>query len=237
VPNYETIADTLASRLGLDIPPVALAFTAEAPAGVRTSDAVVPSACAFWRSAESGVFFAKASGHFNCPVGAMVMGFDLPDSVSAELMELVGKMTACGYISSEEPAKIPVNRNRADGIVYGPLAMFPVRPDAILLWLKPAQAMIWSEASGGADWSCGTPTAVFGRPACAAIPASLGGGQPTISLGCIGMRTFTGIGEDRLLAVIPGERLDAFAEALAKSRSVNDAMQEFYEGRKRAIAG
>jgi uncharacterized protein (DUF169 family) len=237
VPDRKTIADSLTTRLGLDIPPVALTFTAAPPPGVPTSDGVVPSACAFWRSAESGVFFARASDHFNCPVGAMVMGFDLPESVSAELMELVGKMTACGYISADEPAKIPTNKSRpADGIVYGPLAQFPVPPDAVLLWLKPAQAMIWSEASGGADWSCGTPTAVFGRPACAAIPSALGGAQPAISLGCIGMRTFTGIGEDRLLAVIPGERLEAFAEALGKVRTVNDAMQEFYEGRKREHA-
>jgi uncharacterized protein (DUF169 family) len=62
----------------------------------------------------------------------------------------------------------------------------------------------------------------------------MGGAQPAMSLGCMGMRTFTEIGDDRMLAVIPGERLDAFAQALTKSRGVNDVMREFYEGRKRA---
>jgi uncharacterized protein (DUF169 family) len=230
--SYEKIAASLTARLNLDIPPVALAFAAAPPPGVATSRDVVPSACAFWRSAEKGVFFAEASSHFNCPVGSMVMGFNLPDTVSQELMGLVGKMTACGYISSDEPAKIPVNKKQADGIVYGPLTQFPVAPDAVLLWLKPAQAMIWSEATGGADWSGSAPTAVFGRPACAAIPAAMGGAQPTISFGCVGMRTFTGIGDDRMLAVVPGDRLGAFADAVTTTRCVNDAMGEFYEGRK-----
>jgi uncharacterized protein (DUF169 family) len=234
VSAHQTIAATLADRLGLDMPPIALTFAKAAPSGVATSTATVPSACAFWREAERGVFFAPAASHFNCPVGSMVMGFNLPENVSAELMGLVGTMTKCGYISGEEPAKIPVNKAQSEGIVYGPLAQFPIEPDAVLLWLKPAQAMIWSEASGGADWACGKPTAVFGRPACAAIPAAMGGAQPAMSLGCMGMRTFTEIGDDRMLAVIPGERLQAFAEALTQSRTVNDTMREFYEGRKRA---
>lgn len=232
MPTYEKIAASLTARLNLDMAPVALAFAPAPPPGVTTSHEVVPSACAFWRSAEKGVFFAGASSHFNCPVGAMVMGFDLPDTVSQELMGLVGKMTACGYISEEEPAKIPVNKKQADGIIYGPLAQFPVTPDAVLLWLKPAQAMIWSEATGGAAWSANAPTSVFGRPACAAIPAAMGGAQPTISFGCVGMRTFTEIDDDRMLAVIPGDRLEAFVDAVTTTRCVNDAMGEFYEGRK-----
>jgi uncharacterized protein (DUF169 family) len=231
--TYQQLAANLTARLNLDIPPVALAFAAAPPPGVARSGDAVPSACAFWRAAEKGVFFADAASHYNCPVGSMVMGFNLPDAVSQELIGLVGKMTACGYISGDEPARIPVNGKPAEGIVYGPLAEFPIAPDAVLLWLKPAQAMIWSEASGGADWSCGTPTTVFGRPACAAIPAAMGGAQPTMSLGCVGMRTFTGIGDDRMLAVLPGDRLDAFVAAAATSRSANDVMGEFYEGRKR----
>jgi uncharacterized protein (DUF169 family) len=229
---YEKIAAGLTDRLNLDMAPVALAFAAAPPPGIATSREVVPSACAFWRSAEKGVFFAEASSHFNCPVGSMVMGFNLPEAVSGELMGLVGKMTECGYISGEEPAKIPVNKKQADGIVYGPLGEFPIAPDAVLLWLKPAQAMIWSEATGNAAWSASAPTSVFGRPACAAIPAAMGGAQPTISFGCVGMRTFTEIGDDRMLAVIPGDRLEAFVEALTATRCVNDAMGAFYESRK-----
>jgi hypothetical protein len=36
-----------------------------------------------------------------------------------------------------------------------------------------------------------------------------------------------------MLAVLPGDRLDAFVAAATTSRSANDVMGEFYEGRKR----
>lgn len=230
-----TIAQDLIAKLGPSQPPVALAFVSAPPPGVAAFGEVVPSACAFWRKAESEVFFASAESHFNCPIGSMVMGFDLPKAVSDELMGLVGKMTACGYVGGDEPAKIPVNKKKAAGVLYGPLAKFPVAPDAVLLWLTPAQAMIWSEAAGGASWSGSAPTTVFGRPGCAAIPSAIGGPTPSLSFGCAGMRTFTEIGDDRMLAVVPGAGLDAFAQSLVKTRGVNDAMESFYRDRKAAV--
>jgi uncharacterized protein (DUF169 family) len=238
------LAAQIADDLGLDLPPVALAFRDAAPKGVAVTDDIVPSACAFWRKAETGVFFASVARHANCPIGAFVMGFELGDTLMAELQSLIGQMTACGYVHRDEPAKIPVNRRKAAGILYGPLAQFPAEPDVVLVWLTPPQAMIWSEATGGAAWTGSPPTNVFGRPACAAIPAALdkGGpsprrsgfgraGGPALSLGCMGMRTFTAIPADRMLAVIPGPRLADFAKAIAETTGVNRAMRRFYEDR------
>jgi uncharacterized protein (DUF169 family) len=235
--QYRDFASELVDRLGLDIDPIALAFADGAPAGVPTSDSVVPSACAFWRIAEREVFFAAAADHFNCPVGSMVMGFDLPQAVNEQLMATVGKMTACGYIDPAEPAKIPTNKKGAKGVVYGPLARFPIAADAVILWLTPLQAMLWSEAAGGMAWGGKTPTTVFGRPGCAAIPTALSDRRPTLSFGCIGMRTFTGIPSDRMLAVISGGDLAAFVDALRRVKGANDAMQAAYEGHKAQILG
>ena len=229
------LAAQIADNLGLDLPPVALAFHDTAPAGVAVTDDIVPSACAFWRKAEAGVFFAPVARHANCPIGAFVMGFELGDALMAELQSLIGEMTACGYVHRDEPAKIPVNRRKAAGILYGPLAAFPGEPDAVLVWLTPTQAMIWSEATGGAAWTGSPPTNVFGRPACAAIPAALDKGGPALSLGCMGMRTFTAIPADRMLAVIPGPQLADFAKAIAETTGVNRAMRRFYEGRLAAL--
>lgn len=56
--------------------------------------------------------------------------------------------------------------------------------------------------------------------------------MPTLSLGCMGMRTFTEISEDRLLAVLPGDRAKEFSDALEQTLTANSAMQDFYEERK-----
>lgn len=235
VMDRSNLAAALTKTLELALPPIALAFRDGPPPGVAVTDAVVPSACAFWRHAETGVFFAPAERHATCPIGAFVMGFELSEPTVQELQELVGRMTACGYVHADEPGAMPVDQHGAKGILYGPLAEFPEAPDVVLLWLTPSQAMIWGEASGGARWGGPEANTVFGRPACAAIPASLNGGRPTLSFGCIGMRTFTGIPADRMLAVIPGARLVEFSQAAAQAASLNETMGTFYRERLEAL--
>ena len=73
--------------------------------------------------------------------------------------------------------------------------------------------MLNHEAAGTAAWTSDNPL-TNGRPACAALPTALSSDSPTMSWGCMGMRTFTGISDDRLLAAIPGTRLSAFADDL-----------------------
>jgi uncharacterized protein (DUF169 family) len=74
--DHTRLADGLRTKLELDTPPIAISFVQAPPPGVPTTEAVVPSACTFWRRAEQGVFYAPASAHLNCAIGAMVMGFD-----------------------------------------------------------------------------------------------------------------------------------------------------------------
>jgi len=216
---------------------VALAFCDAPPLGVGSPGAAAPSACAFWRDAERGVFFAPVDAHANCPVGAFVMGFELKPALMQELQGLIGQMSACGYVNADETGKIPTNRRKAKGILYGRLDQFPQAPDAVLAWLTARQAMLWGEASGGAAWTAAAPSAVLGRPACAAIPVAIDRGVPTLSLGCMGMRTFTRIGDDRLLAVIPGAKLGAFTLAIGRAAAINQGMQSFYEGRLAGLDG
>lgn len=231
------ISALLTERLGLNVVPIALAFRDSPPEGIATIGKTVPSACAFWREAERGTFFAAADAHFNCPVGAMVMGFELPQATSEELMELVGRMTKCGYLRDDEPARIPVYpKPGGKGVLYGPLSEFPDEPDAVLLWLSPAQAMVLSEAIGGAQWNGGDQSAALGRPACAAIPHSAASSRATLSLGCIGMRTFTEIESDLMLAVVPGKILDGFASEVSRLRDVNDEMEAFYKERAASLS-
>lgn len=232
--DHATTAQRLSALLSLKHPPVALAFTDQQPDGIPQTSKVVPSSCTFWRQAEQGTFYAAAAQHFNCPVGSMVMGFELPAEVGEQLGGLVQSMCDARYLSMDEAAKIPSAGKGSAGIVYGPLAEFPLAPDVILLWVNVAQAMLYSEAAGRAAWTA-TPMSVSGRPGCAAIPLALASDQPGMSLGCAGMRTFTEIGDDETLTAVPGSSLGEFLDALAATVESNAAMREFYSARKAAI--
>jgi uncharacterized protein (DUF169 family) len=227
----QEMATTLTATLGLETKPIALALADAPPAGVPTFEGIVPSACTFWRRAESAVFYATAAQHFRCPVGAMVMGFEMPGAVKAELLSLVGVMVDKGYLSAEEAPHIPTLPRTSAGVVYGPLRDFPIEPDAIVLWLTPRQAMLMHEASGACEWGA-TPAAALGRPACAAIPTALSRGAMTVSLGCVGMRTYTEIADDHLLAVVPAEAVPQLAARLAGIVAANGVLAEFHEARK-----
>jgi len=58
--NYSAYTETISSRLALQSPPVALSFVESPPAGISAPDSEVPAGCAFWRKAETGVFYAPA---------------------------------------------------------------------------------------------------------------------------------------------------------------------------------
>jgi uncharacterized protein (DUF169 family) len=167
----------------------------------------------------------------------MVMGFEMPEDVRVELVELVGVMIDGGYLDADEPPRIPTLPRKSAGVVYGPLQDFPIEPDAIVLWVTPRQAMLLSEASGASHWTGRTSAATLGRPACAAIPTALSRGGMTASLGCIGMRTYTEIADDHMLAVVPAGAAPRLAAALNAIVGANRAMAEFHIARKAGAAG
>lgn len=234
--DHASTAHRLSDLLSLRHPPIALAFVDEAPDGVTQASAPVPSACTFWRRAEHGTFYAAADQHFNCPVGSMVMGFELPAAINEQLGGLVQSMCDAKYLSMDEAAKIPSVARHSAGIVYGPLSEFPLDPDLVVMWVDVAQAMLYSEAAGRAAWT-NAPMEVSGRPGCAALPIALRSDLPGMSLGCAGMRTFTEIGDDMNLAVVPGSALAPFVDALGGTVESNAAMRSFYAAHKAAIAG
>ncbi len=232
---YEQLSELLQEYLGLDLPPVALTRVPQEPAGLPGVSKAAPSACTFWRRAEQGLFYAAAADHYNCPIGTMVMGLPMAEQTGKHLMDTVGLMLGIGYIKEEELPNIPKFTSEACGIVYGPLAGFPLEPEAVLLWPTPAQAMLLQESCGTALWT-GTPlSAAFGRPGCAAIPAAVDRGAATLSLGCKGMRTFTEVPDDRCLAVLPGAALRDLEASIRKTAAANEQIGERYRAHKAAI--
>ena len=127
------IGQEISSAFGLDIPPVAMSLVEEQPQGIEVMEEEVPSFCTFWRMAEKKPFYAPANKHYNCPIGSMVLGFEMPKEVQEQLGGMVKKMCECSYLSEDEPANIPTITEKKAGVVYGPLKDFPVEPQLILM--------------------------------------------------------------------------------------------------------
>jgi uncharacterized protein (DUF169 family) len=233
VDSYSSLAPILEDTLGLQLPPVALSFVNDRPPDVPVLETTVPSACAVWMLAETDVFYAPASHHFNCPLGAMVMGFALPEPQSAGLQEELGMMCGIEYVREAELPHVPTVPNSPAGIVYGPLARFPLQPDLVLLWATPQQSMMLSESCGLIDWSAPTP-GLLGRPGCGALAAAVREDRPTQSLGCVGMRTNTGISGDSILMAFPGSSLETLHLDLPRVSNIHRQMESHYLDR---IAG
>lgn len=230
--TYDEAAHRLVDYLGLTVAPIALTLVDSPPPGVPTFTGDVPSACAFWPAAQQGPFYASAAQHANCPLGAHVMGFPDEQSQQDALQAVVEKMCGCEYITEDEAANIPTVKRRANGIVYGPLAGFPLAAEVVMLSLQPIQAMLFQEAAGLTRWDSEQPSRLLGRPGCAALPVALDTSGPTLSVGCTGMRTFTGMSGDLLLAVLPGHRLEHFLNAAQTAQAANGVMRDYYEARQ-----
>jgi uncharacterized protein (DUF169 family) len=230
--DCRALSELLVGALSLATPPVGLRFVAEAPAGLPAFDGEAPSACTFWRLAEQGSFYADAPAHFNCLIGAHTMGLPLTKDKEPELMALIGQMGENRYFDISEVPHVPTDPTTKSGVIYGPLAEFDEEPDAVLVWLTPYQSMLLQEATGAARWTehAGIPT--FGRPSCAAIPAALKIGGATQSLGCMGMRVFTEVAQDRMLGVLPGKLLSNLPAALERVADANQKMAQHYRGQK-----
>jgi len=93
--------------------------------------------------------------------------------------------------------------------------------------------MLLNEAAARAGVSSGTPA--LGRPTCMALPASLAHGS-ILSLGCIGNRVYTGLGEGEMYFVLRGKDLAAVADALAVIAGANSALQTYAHGRRSELA-
>jgi len=57
-----------------------------------------------------------------------------------------------------------------------------------------------------------------------------------ISLGCVGNRVYTGLGEDEMYVVLRGKDLAAVAEALKTVGGANNALFEYAKGRRSDLA-
>jgi uncharacterized protein (DUF169 family) len=220
----------LTSLLGLASPPIALAFADAAPAGVPRVGAPAAAGCGYWpKAAEGGAFYTEAGDHLSCPIGAHTHAAEMTPEKAAELSGLVGTMVGLGYIRMEEVPDIPRRSTPLRVTVYAPLAEAPVAPSVVLVRGSAKQIMLLTEAATAAGF--GPDGAVLGRPTCAAIPAAEQSGRAAVSLGCIGNRVYTGLGDGEMYTTLPGERVAQVVDALDTMLHANRELETFHRRR------
>jgi uncharacterized protein (DUF169 family) len=193
-----------------------------------------PSGCSFWRLAANGrAFYTVPNDHANCAIGSHTHNIPLAPERASELAQTLGFMAGIGYIRMEEVAGIPQLPRTPGAVVYAPLGDAPVAPDVVIVAGRPGRVMLLQEAATRAGVATRTPA--FGRPTCMALPAALSQGV-VASVGCIGNRVYTDLGEDELYVVVNGAdlpRIVAEAETIA---SANATLLDYHRGRRQTLA-
>jgi uncharacterized protein (DUF169 family) len=232
--DWKGLATKIGSAVKMARKPVGVSFLDAAPAGVKKFEGTEPSGCSFWRLAAAGnVFYTVPENHFNCAVGAYTHNIPLSPEREKETEQTLKLMFDLGYVKPEEVPQIPRLPKTPAAILYAPLGEGPVAPDVVLFACKPSGAMLLDEAANRAGVKKGAPT--LGRPTCMALPASMLMGS-ILSLGCIGNRVYTGLGEDEVYFVVRGADLAAVADALGVIVGANTALQEYATGRREQLA-
>jgi uncharacterized protein (DUF169 family) len=219
--------------LGLDKPPIAIAFLDSPPAGVDKWEAApVPAGCDFWRVAMQGkTFFTVPSDHYNCAVGSHTHAIPLPPGRAAELEQTIGFMIANQYIEMKEVPGIPVLKQTPAAVAYGPAGETPFAPHVVVIAANPAQAMVLYEAALRAG-AGNAVTNVFGRPGCAALPLTQQSRAAALSFGCKGNRTFVGLPENEMYFMIPGDKWNSVAAQVQAVANANAAMANYYQDKR-----
>jgi uncharacterized protein (DUF169 family) len=232
--NWKQLEEQIGSTVKLSRRAVAVSFLDAAPVGVKKFDGTEPSGCSFWRlAADGGVFYTVPENHFNCAVGAHTHNIALSPEREKETEQTLKMMFDLGYVKPEEVPHIPRLPKAPAAIVYAPLGEAPVAPDVVLFACKPSVAMLLNEAANRAGVGTGAPT--LGRPTCMALPASLQHGA-ILSLGCMGNRVYTGLGEDEMYFVLRGRDLVAVVDSLTIITSANTALNDYAKGRRLQLA-
>jgi uncharacterized protein (DUF169 family) len=199
----------------------------------KWQEGAVPAGCVFWRQAMNGrSFYTVPADHYNCAVGSHTHGIGVP---APQLEDTVKFMVSSEYLQMEEVAGIPTLDKSPAYICYGPAETATFAHQLILIAAKPAAAMFIYESALRAG--AGNALAnILGRPACAVLPLASKTGLASLSLGCMGNRTFTGLPDEELYVCIPSGH---WSKVLAKSIEIgraNAAMKQFYQDRQTQFA-
>jgi len=232
--SWSSIAARLVQQLQLRVPPVALSFSDAPPSGVPRVGVRAAAGCAYWRQAAAGeVFHTLPEDHHGCAVGAYTHGAELGPAERQDLQGLVSTMVGLQYLTEEEVSRIPRRSEVLRVVTYAPLASSPAAPHVVLLRCSPRAAMLLTEAAHAAGARDSAPWGM--RPACAIVPELTTHARASASLGCIGNRVHTQLGDDELWCGIAGAALEPVLERLEVVARANRELEAFHQARAAAI--
>lgn len=210
--------------------PVAVAFLASPPPDMERIGRSAPASCGYWKEASEGrAFYTTAEDHGNCAVGAYTHGVDMSPAQGQELEALIGTMVELKYLKMEEIPGLPHRAAPLKVAAYAPLAEATFEPDLVVFRGTARQVMLISEAARAAGVF--ETSAVMGRPACVMLPQTLTSGGAVASIGCIGNRVYTGLGDDEMYLTVPGGSVASVLENLGAVLNANVELEKFHRQR------
>jgi len=235
MPDYPSLARVLTDALKLRTPPIAVCpSVADAlPAGISSQAPRAAAGCVFWEKAAGGGFATSAADHANCAIGTFTYNLDTTEAHEVDRRDALRVFADLGYVRPEDIPTIPVLAVRPHHIVYAPLASTPLSPDVVLLFVRPDQTLILSEASQSLE---GGFAPAMGRPACAVVPQVVNSERSALSLGCCGARAYLdALTDDVALYAIPGARITEYAQRVSELATANDVLSAFHTLRRNDI--
>lgn len=130
-------------------------------------------------------------------------------------------------------ATIPHRTEPAHIVAYAPLADMTFDPEVVIFRGTVRQIMLLSEAARAAGIFDGS---TMGRPACAMIPHVSTTVAGVASVGCIGNRVYTGLGDNELYFTVPGSRLGHVLDKLGSILAANVELEAFHRQRAAALS-
>jgi uncharacterized protein (DUF169 family) len=231
-PDYPAIDKAFRALLG-PVRLIAVKYLEAAPAGVEAFSGTVPSGCTFWKLAADRAFYTVPGDHLNCPVGSYTHAIDVPPERASELQTMLSLMSDIGYVRLEEVPSIARLPRTPPFTYYAPLAATVLDPDVVIVAGRPSPIMRLHEAALRAGAASQLP--ITGRPTCMALPAAMGHGT-VLSSGCIGNRVYTGLADDELYMMIPGNRLGDVSRELSVVSAANDSLEQFHRNRQATLS-
>ena len=167
-------------------------------------------------------------------MGGFTHGVELSPEKAKELQDLAGTMIELKYLKREEIPLIPHRTSPLKFAAYAPLAQATFPADVVVFRGNVRQIMILSEAARAAGvFRAGT---VMGRPACAMLPQAIDSSEAVASLGCIGNRVYTGLGDNELYITVPGAKVGAVLEQLDTILTANRELEKFHQQRATSLS-